>query len=100
MAQVVRVITFEAGTTRVHLGSRVLVHGLSLGLVSPWREATSALRAKVPVSIARSANSAWHSGWVMVVAGKAFREWPGIWLLGRLKVLNRSMRGLKRRVLR
>ena len=98
--QMVRVIALEAGTTWVQLGSRILVHGLGLSLVSSWEEATPALRAKVSVSIARGANSAWRGGWVMVVAGKAFRVWPDIWSFGRFKVLGRSMRGLKRRVLR
>ena len=100
VTQMIGVIAFEAGTTRVHLGSRVLVYGLSLGLVSPWREAISALGAKVPIPIARSANSAWHVGWVMIVAGRAFGKRPGVRLSGRLHVLDHGMLGSWRRVLR
>ena len=98
--QMVRVIALEAGTTWVQLGLRILVRGLGLSLVSPWREATSAVLAKMSVSIARGANSAWRGCWVMVVAGKAFGIWSDVWSFGRFKVLGRSMRGLKRRVLR
>ena len=45
------------------------------------------------VPIARSANSAWHSGWVMVGTDGAFGERSGVGWPGRFGVLDHSLLG-------
>ena len=54
----------------------------------------------MPIPIARSANSAWHVGWVMVGIGRALGKGSGVGLSGRLLVLNHGILGSWRRVLR
>jgi len=92
------VIAPVASTTLVHLRSGVLDCGLEL--VSPWWEATSAIGAKVPVPIARSADSAWYVGGVVIGAGSTLGKITGVGSLGRLHVLDWSRLGSRRRVLR
>ena len=91
------VIAPVASTTLVHLRSGVLDCGLDL--VSPWWEAPSAIGAKVPVPIARSADSLWYAGGVVIGASSTLGEITGVGSLGRLHVLDWSRLG-SRRVLR
>ena len=88
------VIAPVASTTLVHLRSGVLDCGL--GLVYSWHGATSAIGAEMPVPIARSADSAWYVGRVMIGAGSTLGKVPGVGPLGR----HHGLRWSRRRVLR
>ena len=88
------VIAPIASTTLVHLRSGVL--DCELGLVYSWHGATSAIGAEMPVPIARSADSAWYAGRVMVGAGSTLGKVPGVGPLGRFHGLRWSRRWVLR----
>ena len=92
------VIAPIASTTLVHLRSGVLDCGLDL--VYSWHGATSAIGAEMPVPIARSADSAWYVGGVVIGARSTLGEITGVGSLGRLHVLDWSRLGSRLRVLR
>ena len=91
VAPMVGVVALVTSTT---LRSGVL--GCRLGLVYSWHGATSAIGAEMPVPIARSADSTWYVGRVMIGAGSTLGKVPGVGPLGRLH----GLRWSRRRVLR